>query len=145
MSIDPFWSREDFKKLLAELAKKAGGKRRRRPCPLLPGAKYNGSHAPPLRRGPRPLARRTGHARLRRVPGGPGARRTPRSRLPPGSRPRGGGTLNPPTDPPLSEPQRRTIFAALVDAQDRGVEVAPPGTEVAGRFGVSVSRTAHSP
>ena len=45
--------------------------------------------------------------------------------------------MNLPTDRPLSEPLRRDIFAALVDAQDDGVDVAESRRSVAARFGVS--------
>jgi hypothetical protein len=41
-------------------------------------------------------------------------------------------------DGPLPEPTRREIFAALVDAQDAGSDVAESRQQVAARFSVSV-------
>jgi hypothetical protein len=40
---------------------------------------------------------------------------------------------------PLSEPRRRELFLALVEAQDRGEGVTQSRKVIADRFGVSVS------
>ncbi len=40
----------------------------------------------------------------------------------------------------LAEPQRKEIFLALVEAQDRNMTVEQSGKEVAERFGVSESQ-----
>jgi hypothetical protein len=44
------------------------------------------------------------------------------------------------TDQPLSEPQRKEIFLALVDAQDHDMAVPQSRKAIAERFGVSESQ-----
>lgn len=43
------------------------------------------------------------------------------------------------TDSPLPEPTRREVFAAVVEAQDGGANVAQSRVQVAERFGLSES------